>query len=238
MRELAAGPVTLGLWDAAAPMLAAIHGHPFLAGLGDGSLPREAFCHFVLQDAHYLRGFGRALAMLAARAADDDALVTLCAQAAGAVEVERALHAGFVADLGLTLAEAAAAPVGCATLGYTATLLAAASTAPWAEGMAAVLPCYWVYADVGAALLVAGSPDPLYQRWIETYAGDIYVGLVRAAVELTERACAGLPSAALAAVADRFAASIRWEWVFWDAAWCQELWPGPPRCRDPRPTSP
>ncbi len=227
MRALAAGPVTLSLWDAVADTRSAVHDHPFLRGLADGSLPRECFRHFVLQDAHYLRGFARALALLAGRAPDDGDVATLAAHAAGAVEVERALHAGFAADLGLTPEQAGAAPVGCATLGYVSTLVAAAATASFAEGMAAVLPCYWIYADVGAALLERGSPDPLYQRWVQTYGGEEFSGLVRAAVAVTERACASGTDAALDRVRQRFVESARWEWVFWDAAWRRELWPVP-----------
>jgi len=220
----AVGPETAALWESVAAERAAVAAHPFLAGLAGGTLPRERFADYVLADAHYLGGFARALAVLAARSPVDDDLLVFSRHAAGAVEVERALHAGFVADLGLSPA-ATAAPPAPAPLAYTSYLLATVATASYAEGLAAVLPCYWIYADVGAALAAAGSPDPLYARWISTYGGEEFAVLVGEALAVTERVLA----AAGADERDRaracFATATRYEWMFWDAAWRGETWP-------------
>ena len=94
----------------------------------------------------------------------------------------------------------------------------------FAEALAAVLPCYWIYAEVGAHLLERGSPDPLYQRWIDTY-GEEFAAVVQAVRELPTRVGAGLGDAELARVFERFAYTSRYEWMFWDAAWRQERWP-------------
>ena len=57
----------------------------------------------------------------------------------------------------------------------------------FAEALGAVLPCYWIYWEVGKALLERGSPDPLYRRWIDTYGGEEFAAVVRAVLELTDR---------------------------------------------------
>ena len=90
--------------------------------------------------------------------------------AAGALKVERALHEGFFKDFGLSPEEVAATPLAPTNLAYTSYLLAVAYGAPFHEAVAALLPCYWIYWEVGKALERAGSPDPLYARWIGTYA--------------------------------------------------------------------
>ncbi|MDT4912800.1 MAG: hypothetical protein QOC66_1928, partial [Pseudonocardiales bacterium] len=59
---------TSRLWSAAEPIYAAILEHPFLTGLTDGSLPPAAFAYFLGQDAHYLRDYARALAVVGAKA--------------------------------------------------------------------------------------------------------------------------------------------------------------------------
>ena len=47
-----------------------------------------------------------------------------------------------------------------------------------------MLPCYWIYARVGEELLVRGSPDPLYARWIAMYGGAEFQAVVDAVLEL------------------------------------------------------
>jgi thiaminase/transcriptional activator TenA len=207
------------LWAEIDDVYAAILAHPFLRGLTDGTLPQEAFRHYVVQDAHYLRDYARALAVCGARAPDEDAVVMFCEHAAGAVEVERALHASFLADWGLGPGALDDLPAGPTTVAYTSYLLATCHAGSWAEAVGAVLPCYWIYARVGAELLERGSPDPLYQRWIDTYGGDEFAAIVRAVLEVADRLGASLSEAR------HFRATSRYEWMFWDAGLRREAWP-------------
>src|SRR2546423_15159068 len=93
---------TTELWDTIAPIYAAILRHPFVRGLTDGTLPRESFRFYAVQDALYLRDFARALSLAAARAPADDWIIMFNEHAAGALRVERALHASFFAECALT----------------------------------------------------------------------------------------------------------------------------------------
>jgi hypothetical protein len=103
--------------------------------------------------------------------------------AAGALKVERQLHESFFKEFGLTADEVAAAPLAPTNLAYTSYLLAVAYGAPFHENMAALLPCYWIYWEVGKELERRGSPDPLYTRWIGTYASGEFGALVEAVLE-------------------------------------------------------
>ena len=217
--------LTAQLWRSIEPIYAAILEHPFLAGLIDGSLPRDAFRFYVVQDAHYLREYAKALAVLAGRAHTEDAVLTLSRHAAGAIEVERSLHDSFFRDFGLTPAAVAATPLAPTALAYTSYLLAAAHGGSFAEGMAAVLPCYWIYREVGQELLRRGSPDPLYQRWIATYGGEEFAAVVGEALALMEKAGAGIGATERARVEGRFVTTSRYEWLFWEMGWRQEAWP-------------
>ncbi len=216
--------LTARLWRSIEPIYAAILEHPFLAGLTDGSLPRDSFRFYVVQDAHYLREYAKALAVLAGRAHTEDAVLTLSRHAAGAIEVERSLHDSFFRDFGLSPAEVAATPLAPTTVAYTSYLLAAAHGGSFAEGMAAVLPCYWIYRDVGQELLRRGSPDPLYQRWIATYGGEEFAIVVGEALALMDTAGADIGDAERARVEQRFVTTSRYEWLFWEMGWRQEAW--------------
>jgi thiaminase/transcriptional activator TenA len=217
--------LTQRLWASIAGLYDQIVAHPFLAGLADGTLDQERFRFYVVQDALYLRDYARALSVCGARAPAEDDVAMFNQHAAGAIAVERELHAGFLADFGLTPAEVEASPIAPTNQAYTSYLLASVYAGSFAEALAAVLPCYWIYAEVGAHLLQRGSPDPLYQRWIDTYGGEEFAAVVQAVRDLTDQVGADLGEAELARVHQRFATTSRYEWMFWDAAWRQERWP-------------
>ena len=213
------------LWQSIAPIYAAILRHPFVRGLTDGSLPRAAFQFYVIQDAHYLRDFARALSIAAARAPREDWIIMLNEHSAGALRVERSLHETFFRDFGLSEKDVAAVPYAPTNLAYTSYLLAVAYGAPFHEGLAAVLPCYWIYWEVGKELERAGSPDPLFSRWIATYASEEFGSVVRAVLEATNQTAAGVTDDQRAAMRRHFVTTSRYEWLFWDMGYRIEKWP-------------
>jgi thiaminase/transcriptional activator TenA len=213
------------MWGAMDPVFARILAHPFLAGLTDGSLPRESFRHFVVQDALYLVDYARALALVGAKGPDEKAVAMFTAHAAGALEVERSLHAGLLGELGVAPEAMRSASVTPTTLAYTSYLLRSCHQGSFAEGLAAVLPCYWIYAEVGARLLARSSPDPLYARWIGTYGGEEFGRIVADVLALVDRTGAAAGAAEVAAMREHVVTTSRYEWMFWDASWRREAWP-------------
>jgi thiaminase/transcriptional activator TenA len=213
------------LWESITPIYAEILRHPFIAGLTDGSLPRERFEFYAVQDALYLREFARALAIAGARAPKDDWIVMLAEHAAGALRVERTLHEGFFREFGLSPEAVVATPLAPTTLAYTHYLLAVAYGAPFHEALAALLPCYQIYWEVGKALTRAKSPHPLYARWIETYGSDEFGSVVRAVLDATNELAARLGTAERAAMRRHFRTTSQYEWMFWDMGYRCEQWP-------------
>ncbi|MFD9689042.1 thiaminase II [Kitasatospora sp. NPDC059146] len=213
------------LWASIEPIYAEILAHPFIGGLTDGTLPREAFRHFVVQDSHYLRDYARALAVCAAKAPGEADVRAFADDAVGALAAEQGMHAEFLTAFGGTAEEAAAEPVLPTTRAYTSYLLATVYGGSFAEALGAVLPCYWIYARVGEALLAQGSPDPLYAKWIATYGDEAFQSVVRRVLALTDRLGEELSAAERRRVVEHFTTTSRYEWMFWDAAWRGERWP-------------
>jgi thiaminase/transcriptional activator TenA len=213
------------LWSGITGTYDAILAHPFVAGLADGSLPPASFAFYVVQDALYLRDYARALAAVASRAADAAGAEMFARHAAGAISVERQLHQSLLADLGIDPAAAAAADPAPTTLAYTSYLLATARGGSYAEGVAAVLPCYWIYREVGRELQRRGSPDPRYQRWIDTYGGAQFDADVREVLAVADQLGPGLGAAERARAHRHFRDTSRYEWMFWDMGYRQEAWP-------------
>lgn len=201
---------------------AAILAHPFIAGLADGTLPREAFRHYIVQDSHYLRGYARALALCAARATETGDTVMFAEHAAGAVAAEQDLHAALMSELGGTSTEEPVAPT---TRAYISYLMATAHGGSFAEAIATVLPCYWIYARVGEELVARSSPDPLYARWIAMYGGEDFQQVVESVLDLTDRIGAQASPSELALMREHFRTTSRYEWMFWDAGYRRETWP-------------
>ncbi len=213
------------LWRSITSIYNEILAHRFLRGLTDGTLTEERFRFYVLQDALYLREYARALSLAGVRSPDEGALVMFNEHSAGAITVERSLHEGFLKDLGVAREEAEATKASPTTLAYTSFLLRTATLGDYPEVLGAVLPCYWIYWEVGKALLERGSPNVLYRRWIDTYGGEEFGTLVEAVLDLTDRVCEDLNSSQKARVRDAFVITSRYEWMFWNAAWTLEEWP-------------
>jgi thiaminase/transcriptional activator TenA len=216
---------TTTLWDGIAGIYQAILRHPFVTGLTDGSLPADAFSSYVVQDVVFLRGYARALTAVASRAPRTAETEMFARQAAGIVTAEMRLHDSLLVDLDIDPAVLAAAQPSPVTLAYTSYLIATAHGGSYADGVAAALPCYWIYWEVGKHLLEHGSPDPRYQRWIETYGGDEFGNDVREVLAVADGLAPELMPAARDRMRGHFRVSSRYEWMFWDAAYRQETWP-------------
>jgi thiaminase (transcriptional activator TenA) len=213
------------LWRGAAGIYDAILAHPFLTGLTDGSLPEDAFTFFVVQDALYLRGYAQALAEVATRAPDTAGIEMFARHAADVITVERTLHDSLLAGLGIDPASAEVAEPAPTTLAYISYLLATVRGGSYAEGAGAVLPCYWIYWEVGKELLRRGSPNPRYQQWIDTYGDEEYGQVVRDVLAVTDGLGPGLAPSERAQVHRHFRTTSRYEWMFWDMGYRRETWP-------------
>lgn len=207
------------LWEHIRPIYQRTLEHPFLRGLTDGTLPRDRFEFYLAQDADYLNGFSRALSVLAAKAPREEWSLTLNRHAVEALEVERQLHESLLKKTGKR------APMAPTNRAYTNHLLATVSMRPFGEGLAAMLPCYWIYWEVGKELKKKGSKDPDYQRWIDQYAGEDYGASVRQVLAMMNAEAQSMNAAQRAELKKLFEISARYEYMFWDMAWRMENWP-------------
>src|SRR5574342_646431 len=153
----------------------AIHGHGFLRELHAGTLPMNRFTYFILQDYVYLLDFAQVLCQGAAKSPSLETLELFCRHALGAVEVERSFHASFGKSLGMSREQLDGATKGPVTEAYIAHLQSVARSGTLGELVAAVLPCYWIYGEVGRRLYKNRPGKPkIYRQWIETYASETF----------------------------------------------------------------
>ncbi|AXK46157.1 bifunctional hydroxymethylpyrimidine kinase/phosphomethylpyrimidine kinase [Brachybacterium saurashtrense] len=208
-----AGPWTEALWAAGSPLAAEISRSGFVRALIDGSLPEQQFSFYLAQDAHYLLRYSRALAALGESSTDADARAFWAASAQECLTVEMALHHDWLASR----PHAAQVPVGPVTSAYTDFLLARALGSPTVVGAAAALPCFWLYAQVGADLDEVAPTHP-YAAWLETYRDPGFVEGVAGALAVVEAELAAADPAERAEAARDFLLACRHELEFFEQA--------------------
>lgn len=205
------------IWDA-------YHRHPFVRGIGGGTLPERAFAFYLRQDYVYLVDYARLWSMALARATRRDAMERCAELVHGTLHIEMALHRRVCASFGISADDLECAEPAPVTLGYASYLLRMAHEGDRAELLAALVPCLWSYQEIADRLVEQGLPeDARYRAWIETYAGDEYRRLVTWARQWLD--AEGRRFADTSALAAAFRTSSRWELLFWDMAWEQADWP-------------
>jgi thiaminase/transcriptional activator TenA len=141
------------------------------------------------------------------------------------VRVERELHAGFFATFGITPEQAAATEPSPTCEHYTHYLTALAHNAPYEVSVAALLPCFWIYREVGSHLLEIARPGNPYQAWIDTYADEAFAEGVRKVIAISDRVAADATPELRERMHRAFVRASQLEWMFWDSAYRLEAWP-------------
>jgi thiaminase/transcriptional activator TenA len=213
------------IWARAGPLRSAMRDMRFNVELAAGTLPRAAFRHYMLQDAAYLQAYARALAIGAAKAPGPDEILEFAQAAQTAIVVERALHAGYLAQFGIDPGAMETAEPSPTCLGYVNFMLAEAATGSFATLVGAILPCFWVYREIGLHVRKRAAPDNFYQAWIDTYADESFGEATQRMINVYDRAAAAAGADERARMEAAFLRCCRYEWMFWDAAYRMEGWP-------------
>lgn len=214
------------LWQKNTALYEQILNLPFNQELVAGTLAPEAFCHYVIQDAHYLLAYGRALAVAAAKAYDADDVMQFSEAAKIAIVVERSLHNDFMTAFNVSKETFESTPLTLACHHYTSFLTATAWSESYPVVLAALLPCFWIYAEVGRAIVSQSVPNNPYQAWIDTYAGEEFHTAVRNVIATVDKVAARCDADTLEKMHAAYTMGAKLEWLFWDSAYQQRQWLG------------
>ena len=189
---------------------------PFLRELADGTLPREKFDFYIGQDSLYLNEYSRVLAGIAARSTHSRMKSAFLKFAADGVAVEQILHATFVAEPPKQMSPTC--------LFYTS-LLKATALDDLAVQCAAILPCFWIYREVGKHIIreakMEGNP---YSSWIATYADETFDASTNLAIELCDRMAMEASPEVRRRMTEVFCHASQLELRFWQSAYDLETW--------------
>lgn len=218
------------LWKEAEPIIKVTERHPFLTAMVYGTLPESNFIYYVLQDALYLKSFAECLRRLSekAEATHQDA-ERLKEFALGAEEAEMSLHNSFFKKWQIDSSLATEMPN---TLLYTSYILRIVSTRDYAEGLAALLPCFWVYMHVGKCMLRLRNElgdtvkrYPQFDEWIDMYSGDEFENHVNDYIKMVDSVATGVNEDKFSLMKQHFLLACKLEHMFWDQAMSLMQWP-------------
>lgn len=218
------------LFHTVEPLWNAYLEHPFVRGIGDGTLAPEKFRHYLQQDYVYLKEYCRIFAIGAAKSPDLDTMGLFSSLLHGTLHIEMDLHRAYAAEFGLSNADLEQTRPSAAMTGYTSYMLNVAQAGGVENAAAAVLACAWSYNFIGQQL-AARHPQslahPLYGKWVQMYSSPEFTALAERCITLVNRLAAGKPAHELQALEDIVVKTSYFEYMFWDMAETTALWPVP-----------
>jgi thiaminase/transcriptional activator TenA len=198
--------------------------HPFVNGIGNGTLPLTNFRYYVLQDSYYLSNFARIQSYGAGMAADLYTTSRLAAHAQGTYEAELGLHQTFSEMLNITDEERQTFQPSPTAYAYTSHMYRAVTTGYLGSVISALLPCYWVYLEVGEHLKRCTPEEPVYQKWIQAYHSDWFRQLVEEQIVRLDQLAEEATDSQKQQMKRNFLISSYYEYKFWDMAYKLEDW--------------
>ncbi|WP_417558759.1 thiaminase II [Mesoflavibacter zeaxanthinifaciens] len=194
---------------------------PFIVALSDGSLSMNKFQFYIMQDSLYLEHFGKSLAVIGTKAHNIDDTLAYLRFAENALVVENVLHESYFKDFEI-LDRGTIQPV-CHH--YAHFLKSTAVFEPVEVAMAATLPCFWIYKNVGTHIYANyQSFNNPFEKWIATYGGEDFTEAVKNAINLCDKAAENTTPAIREKMTEAFIIASHMEYQFWDAAYTMKRW--------------
>ncbi|WP_289141354.1 thiaminase II [uncultured Brevibacillus sp.] len=215
------------LWKSVGPIWEQTHKHPFVAGLGCGTLPVDSFKFYLKQDYVYLIDYAKMFALASTKAYD----LTTSARFAGLQEAtlngEMELHREYAERFGISREELEATKPSFVMLAYTSYMLRVAHQGSLAELVSSLLPCTWSYWEIGKHLAkVEGALEhELYGEWVRMYSSDEFGQLAIWLIDIMNELAEGKNEQELARLEEHFLYTTKMEYMFWDMAYRKEMWP-------------
>lgn len=204
------------------------HHHPFVRGIGDGTLDQRKFRFYMVQDYLYLIDYSKVFALGAVKATDVETMGKFASLLNETLNFEMALHRQYAARFGISEEELEQAKPSPITLAYTHYMLHVSQNGTLAELIAALLPCAWSYWEIGKELneIPGASEHELYGGWIKMYSSKEFGELATWCIELLDEHTAGKSERELARLEEIFLNTTRYEYMFWEMAFHEQMWPG------------
>lgn len=206
-------------WQAAEPIYNKIIELPFVKELAEGILDPVRFEFYLCQDALYLNSYSSVLAHIASRCNAPRHRESFLKFASDGIAVENALHESFLHEIPVDKR-----PSVSPTCMLYISVLKSQSYMPVEVEAAAVLPCFWIYREVGREISRQSKADNPYAKWIDTYSDVVFDRSTQEAIKICDEMAANASLQTRQQMTDIFVLCAKMEWLFWHSAWNLEQW--------------
>ncbi|RIW33249.1 thiaminase II [Bacillus salacetis] len=215
------------LFEKAKPIWEKNHQHPFVQGIGHGTLEQNKFRFYMVQDYVYLMDFSKLFALGAVKAKDTRTMGKFAQMLDSTLNVEMSLHRQYAERFGISSGELENAKPSSVTLAYTHYMLHVSENGTLAELICALLPCMWSYWEIGKELnnIQGAAGHELYGEWVSMYSSDEFGSLSIWLIDLLDESVVGKSDEELNSLEEIFLNTSRFEYMFWDMAYKEEMWP-------------
>ena len=204
----------------------AIFNHPFVLGIGDGTLSRDRFEFYLKQDYVYLIDFSRLFGLASAKAPAYLEMGYFAGMLNATLNMEMELHRKTCASFGIAAAELEKTEKGMITTAYTNLLLRSCYEGDLTDILAVLLPCAAGYVEIGQRLKSQGLPEnTFYQDWINTYSSVEFADLTQWLIDKMNEYATNASKIKAEHLFDLYRSSSRFEYLFFEMSWRKELWP-------------
>ncbi|WP_226668277.1 thiaminase II [Metabacillus litoralis] len=215
------------LYENVLPIWEKNHAHPFVQGMGDGTLDKNKFRFYMIQDYLYLIEYAKVFALGAVKATDLATMGKFASLLNSTLNEEMELHRQYAQKFNITTDELEEAKPSPTTLAYTHYMLHVSQNGTLADLVAALLPCMWSYWEIGKDLAQReGAKDhEFYGEWISMYASEEFGQLAKWCIDLMDELTKEKPEVELVKLEEIFLNTTRFEYMFWDIAYNETMWP-------------
>ena len=214
------------LYEKLQPIWRQNHNHPFVQGMGDGTLEKEKFRFYMIQDYLYLIDYAKLFAIGAMKATDFQTMGKFAALLDSTLNEEMSLHREYAKKFEISEKELEKAQPSPTTLAYTHYMLHVGQSGTLAELVAALLPCMWSYWEIGKELSEKpGANNEFYREWIEMYSSEEFGELATWCINLFDSLTEDKSESELEKLEEIFLNTTRFEYMFWDMAYNEAMWP-------------
>lgn len=215
------------LFQAIEPVWESYLEHPFVKGIGEGTLDKEKFIHYMKQDYVYLIEYSRVFAIGATKANDLDTMTAFANLLHGTMNFEMDLHREYAAKFGISNEELENTEPSATMTAYTSYMISQAQLGGVENAVAAVLACAWSYNWIGHKLAEwpGATEHEFYGNWVKMYSSEGFTEIAENCKTLINDIAKDKPEHELKKLEEIFIKTSYFEYMFWDMAENISMWP-------------
>lgn len=196
--------------------------HPFVKEIGEGTLEKEKFKNYLVQDYLYLKEYAKVFAMGLVKAESLSDMNVYYGSIKGILEDETEVHTNYLKYFGIDQDKVFDNRKEMTTESYTSYMLGIGLKGDLKEIAMTILPCAWSYQFIGRSLYEKHKDaldNNFYKPWIEEYSSVEFEEGSEVWKNHINDLCKDISETEAENLRDIFMKSSLYEMDFWDMAY-------------------